>query len=65
MTYDIGGGVDREGNIYGMPSDAETILKIDTATGRVSTFGVVSDEHNKWQGKTRDRTFNSKTLKIF
>jgi hypothetical protein len=46
----LGGGVDREGNIYGMPSDAQTILKIETSTGRVSTFGSVSDDKNKWQG---------------
>ena len=47
----LGGGVDREGNIYGMPSDSRVVLKVQPATGRVTTFGgLLPDMQNKWQG---------------
>jgi hypothetical protein len=46
-----GGATDREGNIYGIPSDARCVLKLNPWTGEVTTFGVLSDIHNKWQGE--------------
>ena len=45
-----GGAMDREGNIFGIPSDAQTVLKLNPWTGRVITFGELPDIHNKWQG---------------
>jgi len=46
----LGGSIGEDGNIYGMPSDASSILKINTSNDQVSTFGKVSEEKNKWQG---------------
>ncbi len=37
-------------SIYGMPSDATTILRIDPIKNEATTFGKVSDAINKWQG---------------
>lgn len=34
----------------GMPSDASSILRIDTQKDIATTFGIVSGEKNKWQG---------------
>lgn len=45
-----GGATDREGNIYGIPSDATCVLKLNPFTGATTTFGDLSDDHNKWQG---------------
>lgn len=51
-TYKWGGGAtDRDGNIFGIPSDAQSVLRLNPKTGEVITFGHLSDEHNKWQGK--------------
>lgn len=46
----LGGSYGADGNIYGMPSDASTILKIDTGKHEASTFGKVSSCKNKFQG---------------
>lgn len=46
-----GGATDREGNIFGIPSDAQCVLRLDPRTGEVITFGQLPDDHNKWQGK--------------
>ena len=45
-----GGATDREGNIYGIPSDAQSVLRLNPHTGEVITFGKLPDDHNKWQG---------------
>ena len=37
-------------SIYGMPSDATTILRIDPIKNEATTFGKVSNTINKWQG---------------
>lgn len=49
----LGGALGADGNIYGMPSDASSILYIDTKTSFVSTFGKISGEKNKYQGGIR------------
>jgi hypothetical protein len=46
----LGGCIGANGCIYGVPSDATSILKIDPFTDRVTTFGHVSAQKNKWQG---------------
>lgn len=48
----LGGSIGIDGNIYGMPSDASSILFIDTEENTASTFGQVSSEKNKYQGGT-------------
>jgi hypothetical protein len=48
----LGGAMGADGNIYGMPSDASSILHIDTQTNCVTTFGTISGEKNKYQGGT-------------
>ena len=49
--YDTGGvQCPNTGNIYGIPSDAADILKIDADTKRVSRFGDLGNGKNKWQG---------------
>ena len=53
QKYKWGGGtVDSEGNIWGMPSDADSVLKITTATDTIETFPIdpLIDERNKYQG---------------
>jgi len=46
----LGGSLGADGNIYAMPADTSSILKIDTTTDHCSTFGFVGKEKNKWQG---------------
>mmetsp|Transcript_25075 Transcript_25075/g.37500 ORF Transcript_25075/g.37500 Transcript_25075/m.37500 type:complete len:560 (-) Transcript_25075:210-1889(-) len=46
----LGGSVGADGCIYGMPSDATTILRIDPIKNQATTFGSVSKTINKWQG---------------
>jgi hypothetical protein len=46
----LGGSYGADGNIYGMPSDATSILKIDTEKHQAFTFGEVSPDKNKFQG---------------
>lgn len=46
----LGGAQGLNGNIYGMPCDASSILKIDVETDYCSTFGYTGDEKSKWQG---------------
>lgn len=57
----LGGSMGADGNIYGMPSDASSVLKIDVDADRVTTFGRIKSprvnedgspyvEKNKWQG---------------
>lgn len=46
----LGGAVSRDGNVYCVPSDATEVLKIEAATNRVTTFGCVPGDCNKWQG---------------
>jgi len=46
----LGGSYGADGCIYGMPSDATTILRIDPITNTATTFGRVSNTNNKWQG---------------
>lgn len=45
-----GGATDREGNIFAIPSDAQSVLRLNPRTGEVITFGHLPDDHNKWQG---------------
>lgn len=46
----LGGAYGADGCIYGMPSDATTILRIDPIKKEATTFGKVSSDINKWQG---------------
>lgn len=46
----LGGAYGADGCIYGMPSDATSILRIDPITNQAVTFGRVSSVINKWQG---------------
>eukprot|EP00571_Detonula_confervacea_P013273 CAMPEP_0172300386 /NCGR_PEP_ID=MMETSP1058-20130122/2487_1 /TAXON_ID=83371 /ORGANISM="Detonula confervacea, Strain CCMP 353" /LENGTH=465 /DNA_ID=CAMNT_0013010147 /DNA_START=472 /DNA_END=1869 /DNA_ORIENTATION=+ len=46
----LGGSYGADGCIYGMPSDATTILRIDPIKNEATTFGTVSSSINKWQG---------------
>ena len=46
----VGGSYGADGCIYGMPSDATTILRIDPIKNEATTFGTVSSSINKWQG---------------
>ncbi len=46
----LGGSYGADGCIYGMPSDATTILRIDPIKNEATTFGIVSEKINKWQG---------------
>jgi hypothetical protein len=45
-----GGVVATDGCIYGIPANAESVLKIDCRTGTVSTFGGPLPGKNKWYG---------------
>ena len=46
----LGGSYGADGCIYGMPSDATSILQIDPIKNKATTFGTVPDCVNKWQG---------------
>lgn len=46
----LGGAYGADGCIYGMPSDATSILRIDPLKNEATTFGKVSAVKNKWQG---------------
>jgi hypothetical protein len=46
----LGGAYGADGCIYGMPSDASSILRIDPMTDTAITFGHVSGKMNKFQG---------------
>lgn len=46
----LGGSHGADGCIYGMPSDATTILRIDPERNEATTFGTVDGGRNKWQG---------------
>ena len=46
----LGGALGADGNVYNMPSDASSILVIDTKTDMATTFGYVEEGKNKWQG---------------
>lgn len=46
----LGGATGHDHNIYGMPCDASSILKINVDTGHCSTFGKTGDNKCKWQG---------------
>ena len=46
----LGGSKGLDGNIYGMPCDASSVLKIDVHTDHCSTFGYTGEEKSKWQG---------------
>jgi hypothetical protein len=46
----LGGSLGLDGNIYGMPCDASSILKIDVETNECTTFGDTGDGKSKWQG---------------
>ena len=48
-----GGAVDLNGNVFGMPSDADCVLRIDGETDEVTVIGkgaLGPDIKNKWQG---------------
>ena len=47
-----GGAVGLDGNVYGMPSDTDCVLRIRCATEEVDVIGegVLPDLKNKWQG---------------
>jgi hypothetical protein len=58
-TYDVdtrnnykwlGGSIGVDGNIYCPACDTSSILKIDTQTNKVTTFGFAGTDKNKWQG---------------
>ena len=46
----LGGSVGFDGNIYGMPCDSSSILKINVETNECTTFGDTGDGKSKWQG---------------
>ena len=46
----LGGSYGADGCIYGMPSDATSILRIDPVKKEATTFGTVPRSINKWQG---------------
>jgi hypothetical protein len=46
----LGGSYGADGCIYGMPSDATTILRIDPFKNVATTFGKVGESRNKFQG---------------
>ena len=46
----LGGSKGADGNIYGMPCDASSILKINVETDECTTFGDTGEGKNKWQG---------------
>lgn len=46
----LGGSYGADGCIYGMPSDATSILRIDPIKNEAYTFGKVPANKNKWQG---------------
>jgi len=46
----LGGAYGADGCIYGMPSDATSILRIDPVKDEATTFAKLSDTKNKWQG---------------
>ncbi|KAL3793059.1 hypothetical protein HJC23_003067 [Cyclotella cryptica] len=58
----LGGSLGADGNVYGMPSDATSVLRINIENDEVNTFGYVKSscdngetgggylEKNKWQG---------------
>jgi hypothetical protein len=46
----LGGSIGADGNIYAMPADHSSILKINVTDDHCSTFGFVGTEKNKWQG---------------
>jgi hypothetical protein len=45
-----GGCIGEDGNIYSMPADISSILKINVTNDHCSTFGFVGTDKNKWQG---------------
>lgn len=45
--YKYGGGVVADGKVYGIPSDATSVLRIEGTT--VTTFGSLERRKNKWQ----------------
>ncbi|KAK3247240.1 hypothetical protein CYMTET_43254 [Cymbomonas tetramitiformis] len=48
--YKYGGGVvGEDGAVYGLPSDADRVLKIVPTTGEVTEIGEVLEGTNKWQ----------------
>ncbi len=49
----LGGCLDKYGNVYAVPSDTTTVLKIKPKSGKVTTFGNVPPTINKWQGGVR------------
>ncbi len=54
LTYKwLGGSYGADGCIYGMPSDATSILRIDPITNKATTFGKVSAAKNKWQVRNK------------
>lgn len=46
----LGGSYGADSCIYGMPSDATSILRIDPFKNEATTFGKVSSSRNKFQG---------------
>ncbi|KAL7550333.1 hypothetical protein ACHAWF_013591 [Thalassiosira exigua] len=46
----LGGSYGADGCIYGMPSDATSVLRIDPIANEATTFGIVPSAINKWQG---------------
>jgi hypothetical protein len=46
----LGGSIGADGNIYAMPADHSSILKINVTDDHCFTFGFVGTEKNKWQG---------------
>lgn len=45
-----GAAVDGNGIVWGIPSDATTVLRVDPVTSKVTTLGKLSEWRNKWQG---------------
>ena len=46
----LGGSKGIDGNVYGMPCDASSILKINVETDQCTTFGDTGEGKSKWQG---------------
>lgn len=50
-TYKWGGAaVDASGIVWGIPSDAAWVLRVEPSSGAVRTLGQLSRWRNKWQG---------------
>ena len=45
-----GAAIGNDGNIYAIPSNADSVLKVEVETGKVSYIGSLPRGGNKWYG---------------